>query len=314
MEWEYFTIWTLIELQLEENVIMKYLKLVLLVVLVFGFYELVQAEIGDVKFNGLVQTWYSVGQQDTLDSYASDYTVKRIRLKASGSLSENVDWYCQYLWDKHGTGLVDAAMVLKFSKVLNMKIRNVGFQLFGKFLKDKMSYAVMLANSHATTLFTPSIKSYNNRGAYKTPAFFGRLEAKPRKCLATGVFLTHWKNSDTDDKISSYGANIFFTKDKIKIKTEYITGTTEAGADYSGLMTMFGYKVNKLEPVVRYDLFTPNNGDADNSGVENYTNITLGLNFYYQKKVKFQANYILKQEDTSGVDNNLFYVNAQFSI
>ncbi len=333
---------------------MKYLKLVLLVVLIFGLSEFVQAEIGDVKFNGLVQTWYSIGQQDTLDSYASDYTLRRIRLKASGSLSENVDWYCQYYWDKQLTGLIDAAMVVKFSKVVNLKIgqfvapgakshaltssgkldfiersavvqkwagnvkltggRNVGFQLFGKFMKNKISYAVMVANSHATTLYTPSLKSYNIRGAYKSPAFFGRLEAKPRKCLATGVFLTHWKNSDTDDKILSYGANIFFTKDKIKVKTEYIAGTTEAGIDYSGLMTMFGYRVNKFEPAIRYDIFAPANGDADKYGVENYSNITLGLNFYYQKKVKFQANYVLKQEDTSSIDNNLFYINAQFSI
>lgn len=149
---------------------------------------------------------------------------------------------------------------------------------------------------------------------YKTPALFSRVEFSPKKCLSTGAFVTHWQNLETDDKILSYGGNLFFVKNNIKFKTEYIGGVTEEGDYYSGLYLVGGYKLDKLEPVVRFDMYSPNGGDADSKGVKNYSNISLGLNFYYLKKVKFQGNYILRQEDGTELDNNLIYVNAQYSL
>ena len=332
---------------------MKSLKLIFLSLLLYGMYEPALAEVDKIQFKGFVQTWYSIGLQDTLNDYASGYTLRRVRLKALGNISQNINWYCHYGWDKQAPSLIDVAVNIKLSKYLKIKIgqfvapgaksgaltssskldfversmiaqkwssntalkgyRTSGVQFAGKIVKDKILWTFMIANSHSSRLFSPTVKKYNMRG-YKTPAIFGRLEAKPKKCLETGIFITYWKNSDTDDKITSYGGNIFLRKDKIQLKSEYIAGTTETGTDYSGLITMLGYKINKFEPVIRHDIYSPADGKTDKYGVKNYSNITLGVNFYYHKKMKFQANYILRQENKSEIDNNLFYINAQFSI
>ena len=70
---------------------------------------------------------------------------------------------------------------------------------------------------------------------------------------------------------------------------------------------LFGYTIDRFEPVVRYDNYTPLEGK------EKFTDYTAGINFYPSDNVKFQVNYIFREESISPVANNIFYLNFQIS-
>lgn len=199
--------------------------------------------------------------------------------------------------------------------------RTVGIQAYGDLMDGKLYYAVMLSNPKTTSLFSPSIKSTQYSHENNGIAFWGRVEAFLTKGLRLGAFYTGVKETDTEVKKSSYGAHLFYVKKGLNFKLEYIAGETgveDMETKYNGMYAVLGYKTGKVEPIVRYDFFTPKDGAADSAGVEKYNNISLGINYYYTKKVKFQANYVLRNESMAAgfdkIKNNLFYICFQYSL
>lgn len=197
------------------------------------------------------------------------------------------------------------------------KHRGVGLQVYGNFFNDKLYYAVMIANPKATALFSPGIKSPDYSHEDNGLTLWARVEATLMKGFRIGAFYSGGKTTDTDSnyKRDSYGAHLFYVKDPINFKIEYIAGEYgREGAEtkYDGMYAVFGYKVDKLEPIVRYGLYTPNHGDPDNIGVETYKDITLGMNYYHSSKIKFQVNYVSRSEKGIELKNNLFYINLQY--
>lgn len=199
--------------------------------------------------------------------------------------------------------------------------RGIGVQAYGDLMEGKLYYAVMVANPKTSALFTPSIKSTDYEHDHNGITLWGRLEARPTKGLRIGAFYGGGKEEDTDIVRSSYGAHLFYVKGGINIKFEYIAG--EHGLDgaetkYSGYYAVLGYKKDKWEPVVRYDVYSPNDGDPDGAGVESYNNITVGVNYFMSKKVKLQANYVIRNETMAAgiarIKNNLFYICWQYSL
>jgi len=199
--------------------------------------------------------------------------------------------------------------------------RAFGVQAYGDLMKGKLYYAVMLANPKTLGgIFTPrvsqSIYAVTNNGL----GIWGRLEIKPTKCLRLGVFGGSSKENETEMERSSYGAHIFFVKKHLNFKTEYVAGEhgiPGAQKSYNGFYALLGYKQNKIEPVLRYDFFEPENGVADQFGVEKYTNFTFGINYFYSKRIKFQINYVIRDEsmalDLEKLKNNLFYIHLQYT-
>jgi len=61
------------------------------------------------------------------------------------------------------------------------------------------------------------------------------------------------------------------------------------------MLITIGYKITKFEPIIGYDLYIPDNGNPDKYNVKEYNNISLGVNYYHSKKIKIQANYILRK-------------------
>lgn len=198
--------------------------------------------------------------------------------------------------------------------------RAIGVQFHGNLLDGKLYYAFMAANPRTTGLFTPGIKSADYSNDYNGIMFWARAEAKPTKGMRVGAFFGSGKEDDSDYKRSSYGGHLFYVNKVINFKAEYIGG--EFGYEnmetkYNGFYSLLGYKINKVEPIVRYDSYTPNDGNLDGNGVERYNNITIGLNYYHNKNVKLQVNYVLRDESMAGdldkLDNNLFYIHCQYS-
>ncbi|MCP5105755.1 MAG: hypothetical protein GY950_20370 [bacterium] len=320
----------------------------------------VQVQSESIKFKGLVQTWLSYAEEGSGEDSGYGFTLRRIRFKPYGSFSEKIKWTLQVGWDKQSAKLFDAYIDFIFSKGFKLRIgqytvpgtisssltssakldfveraaitqkwgsnndlsgyRALGIQAFGDVMDGKLYYAVMLSNPRTTALFNPSIKSSGYDNDNNGLVFWGRVEAKLVKGLRIGTFYTGGKETDTELEKNSYGAHLFYVKNGLNLKAEYIAGEYGVGdikTKYNGLYALAGYKTGKWEPILRYDFYTPNDDQSDSAGVKKYNNISLGINYYYTKKVKFQANYLVRTESmVDGFDeikNNLFYVCFQYT-
>lgn len=198
--------------------------------------------------------------------------------------------------------------------------RGFGVQLDGHLLDNKLYYGLMASNPKGNGIFTPSVKMDTYTHDENGLTLWARAEYKPVDGIGIGAFVGNGQSSigDTITVVrNSYGAHFFMRKNNITLLTEYIAG--ESGQEdnelnYSGLFFDFAYRLNNFEPAIRFAFYEPDGGDAVN-GIEKNTNYTLGLNYYFNKNVKIQANYILKNEqmanDADELDNNLFYINLQ---
>jgi len=223
--------------------------------------------------------------------------------------------------------LVERSMVTQRWNGFNLltSYRALGIQAYGDFFDGKLYWALMLANPSATDLFTPRVSSPLYVHDINGITLWGRLEAKPIKGMSIGAFIgtgtATVEDHPLDYKISTYGVHVFYTANAINFKAEYMAGKYGyEGFDtkYNGYYVLLGYTFDKIEPIVQYDSFTPIDGSADGLGVTRYSNITLGLNYFYNKNIKLQANYVLRDESVTGglekLDNNIFYICFQYSL
>jgi len=301
---------------------------------------------------------YTQKTQDSDDANYG-VTFRRIRFTPYGKLSKNISWKLQFGWDKFSAKIIDAYIDFELSKELKFRIghytvpgplsstltsstkldfierpqitqnwnsnsglssyRTIGIQADGKLMKDKLYYAVMLANSKGGSLFTPSIKvgEYNNANYGIT--LWTRVETFPVKGMRLGAFYGTGKEVDTEIERSSYGAHLYYIKKSLNFKVEFLSGEYGIGGsdtEYNGMFALLGYRFKKIEPIVRYDFYTPNDGNADNNGVEKYNNFSIGINYFHNSNLKFQANYVIRNESMpAGMDkikNDIFYICLQY--
>lgn len=203
--------------------------------------------------------------------------------------------------------------------------RAMGIQAYGDLIEKKLSYSIMLANPSTTSLFTPKVSAPGYSHDLNGISVWARLEAKPVKGLRIGAFFGAGDMKAYEDEneytTQSYGGHIFYVKDAINFKAEYIGGQygqKDAETKYNGLYVLLGYKVSpKVEPIVRFDTYTPNDGDPGPLGVERFNNIGIGINYYHSKSIKLQANYIVRSETVGDgyekPDNDIFYLCFQYT-
>lgn len=202
--------------------------------------------------------------------------------------------------------------------------RALGVQLYGALIEKKLNYALMVANASTSSLFTPRISSPAYSNDLNGISFWGRLEAFPVDGIQVGAFIQFGDMKTYSEKkeytSQSYGANFFYIKNNINFKAEYLAGEygqKDHETKYNGICLVLGYTVNKVEPIIRYDTYTPNDGEPALLGIERYSNITLGINYFYSSTIKFQANYVIRNETMSEglekLDNNIFYLCFQYS-
>ncbi len=203
--------------------------------------------------------------------------------------------------------------------------RTIGVQFDGKLSNKTIYYAFMVGNNSTRRMFTPSVKS-GEYSRLKTDIFIsGRVEVFPVDGLSTGAFYSQTKNVGSITKSDSYGFHLYYIKNDFNFKTEYLNGTAyfefrenaKREMNYSGMLFKLGYKIDKMEPIIRYDFYTPNKDSRDFRYVKKYNNFTIGLNYLYSKNVKVQVNYVIRKESMEGehseLKNNLFYVHLQYS-
>jgi hypothetical protein len=197
--------------------------------------------------------------------------------------------------------------------------RALGIQAHGKLAGSKLYYAVMFGNANGSSIFTPSVKSTDYAPQNYGTMAWARIETFFLKGLRIGAFYGGSKEIDTEIKRSSYGAHLYYVEKGINFKVEYLAGkfgTEATETKFNGMFALLGYKIKKIEPMVRVDIYTPNDGNPDGGGVEKYNNFTVGINYFHHKNIKFQVNYVYRDESMAGglekIKNNLFYVCLQF--
>jgi phosphate-selective porin len=120
----------------------------------------------------------------------------------------------------------------------------------------------------------------------------GRLAFTPFRSLSIGF--SHYDGRYSPDhsapviKKDRTGIDLFFMRDRSSLKGEYIFARDGQTERY-GLYIQGGYFLipEKLQVIIKYDYF---DGNMDIHG-DHILAITLGLNYYFSKKTKFQINY-----------------------
>lgn len=106
-----------------------------------------------------------------------------------------------------------------------------------------------------------------------------------------------------------YGFDLNYDLKNLAIRGEYIHGTDDL-VDREGYYFQAGYYFfeKKVQLLAKYDFY-----DADKAKVDNASTwVVLGANYNFNPNVRLQANYTLKQEEGTGIDNN--YASIQFQI
>ena len=301
------------------------------------------------QFKGFIQNWFSYNNQ------GSGFNVRRVMLKSYGKINPKVSWYAQYGWNQQKPALMDAAIKYSPDKLLNTKIgrfsvpgsrfgtlapsskltfierpmsvkkwnsfngytsfRSVGVQIGGEF--TNFSYKTMISNNQADNLYNPRITN-NTYSENEDMRFIGRIEYGWRN-IKLGTFFSSPINKDPFEQ--SYGADLVFDKKPIKFRGGYIHGYRDhenSQMTYSGLISELSYTIKSIQPAFRYDLYDPSHEMNENIEVDIYHNFTLGINYYPDKNIKIQANYLVRKEkmvdpiNRDDFDNNLFYINLQY--
>ena len=325
----------------------KNVKSLFTAILVILFMSVSLQAAEQINWGGFAQTWFSYNNN------GQGYNIRRVMLKASGNINSNFTWYTQYGWNQQNPGLMDAAIKYKYNNLLQLKagrfgvpgtifgaltssskltfverpmivkkwngfngytgFRSVGLQLSGQ--ASNLKYKGMVSNDQASKLYKPGITdtTYPDSDNLK---FTGRLEYGLEN-IEAGIFAS--APIVKDPVLNSYGIDVAYDKQPLKLSTGYIQGEREikdVDITYSGFISHLSWQFDKFQPTFRYDLYNPSVAEHEDIDVDLHHNFTLGLNYYYSNNIKIQANYLLREEkmfeDSDKYDNNLFYINLQY--
>ena len=119
------------------------------------------------------------------------------------------------------------------------------------------------------------------------------------------VVTTAAKNVDRN----RYGFDLNYDLKDLAIRGEYIHGTDDL-IDREGYYFQAGYYFlqKKLQLIAKYDFYDTDKAKAANAS----TWYVFGANFNFNSNVRLQANYTVKQEEGTSIDNN--FASIQFQI
>jgi len=120
----------------------------------------------------------------------------------------------------------------------------------------------------------------------------------------TGTTPTPSRNVDRN----RYGFDLNYDLKNLAIRGEYIHGTDEA-IDREGYYVQTGYYFfqKKIQAIAKYDFYDANTANPDDAS----TWVVLGANFNFNANTRLQANYSIKQEEGTSIDNNYASIHLQ---
>ena len=198
----------------------------------------------------------------------------------------------------------------------NQNGRDLGIQLGGTILKLKdrpiVDYRLGVYNgSGINTTDTNEKKDFATRlivhpvvGLDISAALYNGSRFVPEVITGT-VVTTAAKNVDRN----RYGFDLNYDLKNLAIRGEYIHGTDDL-IDREGYYFQAGYYFlqKKLQLIAKYDFYDSNKAIAKDAS----TWYVFGTNFNFNSNVRLQANYTVKQEEGTSIDNN--FASIQFQI
>jgi len=198
----------------------------------------------------------------------------------------------------------------------NQNGRDIGIQLGGTILKLKdrpvVDYRVGIYNgSGINTADNNEKKDYAARlilhpvtGLDISGALYNGSRFVPEVKTGT-VVTTPSKNVDRN----RYGFDLNYDLKNLAIRGEYVHGTDDV-TDRQGYYIQGGYYFleKKLQLIAKYDFYDANKAIAKDAS----TWYVFGTNFNFNSNVRLQANYTVKQEEGTSIDNN--FASIQFQI
>ena len=195
--------------------------------------------------------------------------------------------------------------------------RDFGVGIFGGNKFNRLNYAVALMNGRGL-----GVKDDNEK-----KDIMGRASYKIFRNFTVGASFRYGypiPNNNDDDR-TSYGGDFVFELGKLLVQGEYIydEGAYFAGAgggcgatpvalgeQRDGAYILGTYDVTeKFQPVFKYEYFDPDINIKDNLG---YTErMTVGFNYFVNKNVRFQVNYLANIETVVNVDNDALLTQVQ---
>lgn len=173
--------------------------------------------------------------------------------------------------------------------------RDIGLMAYGHLFEnrekgfDYLSYSLSLTNGYLPTLNDDN----------KSKDFIGRLTFRPVKNLdIMGSYAWgEYKGVDNQGVTKNYLpmdrfiAGIWYKDDRgLVVRGEYgYMAGSKADVKEEGFYLLAAYKIDKLEPVVRWDMYRDK---INKASAVNKDNLLVGCTFQVVKDVKFQLNYI----------------------
>ncbi len=196
--------------------------------------------------------------------------------------------------------------------------RDFGIGIYGGNKYNKLNYAVALMNG----------KGLQNEDNNTKKDIIGRATYKLTSNITVGGSFRYGfpKINNTEEDRTTYGGEFLVELDKLSVQGEYIKdrGAFDSGAAggcgseplelsdvRDGAYIMASYKVNeKVQPVFRYEYFDADLNEKDVDGF--YTErMTLGVNYFFNDKVRFQLNYLANIETVMNEDNDALLAQMQ---
>jgi len=211
-------------------------------------------------------------------------------------------------------------------KIVPAGWRQTGFFVHGVIsIKDsvgmQLKYDVSLSTGLGATAFNDVRKSRQYRDNNNNKTLTARLSYCLSKELEIGGSYSYGLYDDLDqDAISIIGGHFIFQKTNYSLLGEYISSTVEdstATLIRSGFYIASGYKLftgkkwkklKYLEPVVRLELFNPNEAIKDQS---DQTKVSLGVIVAPHEHFKFRLEYhIVNEQHGAKIANDEFSIQA----
>jgi hypothetical protein len=307
--------------------------LVLLCGAVFALAEIAVASDVDIKMSGFGQFQYYYEQGSNI----SKFVPKRVRFKATGTLTDRVGFFVQHdFWGAGGTPptplLFDAR--LDYTICPCAKFSAGQFTIpFGietpisPYNLDAITYSYAVGAGWPTgTGFFPYIRdlgvmlwgthSKNNwKAIYNLAVFNGRgfnqvEENRPKDVVGRLAGSYKWATLGGSYYYGKAGAISDSLKDKVRFggdlkldrspflfQTEFIQGWDDT-VTRRGYYALAEVKLWKvLQPVIKYDVWDPNTATGNNQ----INKIAGGLNWYFSPNSKLQMIYEVKGEESDSV-------------
>ena len=215
----------------------------------------------------------------------------------------------------HGLTTIERSMV---ADQIVAPQRDFGLMVLGGNKYTKLNYWFAIMNGRGLKITDNNTKKdIIARATYKVTDFL---------TIGGSYRYGHPMTADVDEERNSYGGEFLVELDKLKVQGEFIhdegayqLGTGGGcgvepinlnGLTSEGAYIMASYDLTeKVEPVFKYEYFDPN-VDLKNN-IDYQERMTLGLNYFFNDKVRFQLNYLANIETVVNVDNDVLLAQIQ---